>query len=270
MLDITHLSFTRLKEFAHSPLALHRYIEAGKIATKAMQAGSLLDCLLFTPEDFDDTFFILPSEIKKPSVTQLKAAKPSADTVKQIETWREVEEQIQGRVVITPEDMLKAEELAHAVKSNSTVNYYQLLSPERFTFQEFVDFEFMGYLHRGVIDAFEFNAAAEGRTTIFWDLKRFGNKSGEKQVYYAIKDGLYDLQAAIYTYPLRQQGRKVKYFLIAVNDEGYVTPFEITAEAIEAAQKHWEILINGIDRASRMMYIPGCEFWAKDSGLFKY
>jgi hypothetical protein len=270
MLDVTHLSFTRLKEFAHSPLALHRYIEAGKITTKAMNAGSLLDCLLFTPEQFDDRFYILPSEIKKPTVTQLKAAKPSADTVKQIEAWREVESQIQGRVVISPDEMEKAEELMYAVKNNSTVNYYQLLSPERFQFQEFIEFDFMGYAHRGVIDAFEFNAVAEGRTTIFWDLKRFGNKSGEKQVYYAIKDGLYDLQAAIYTYPLRKQGRKVKYLLISVNDDGYVTPFEITSEAIEAAEKHWQILVNGIERARNMMYIPGVEFWAKDNGLFKF
>ena len=142
MLNITHLSFTRLKEFAHSPLALHRYIEAGKIATKAMNAGSLLDCLLFTPEEFEERFFIIPATVKKPTVTQLNAAKPSADTIKQIEAWREVEEQMQGRVVITPDDLAKAEELAHAVKSNTTVRHYQLLSPERFNFQKFIEFDF--------------------------------------------------------------------------------------------------------------------------------
>ena len=49
---ITHLSFTRLKELAHSPLALKRYIEETKKSTRAMDEGTLLDCLLFEPETF--------------------------------------------------------------------------------------------------------------------------------------------------------------------------------------------------------------------------
>ena len=72
---ITHLSFTRLKELAHSPLALKRYIEETKKSTKAMDEGTLLDVLLFTPETFDTTFVIAPDDLKKPTAAQVNAKK---------------------------------------------------------------------------------------------------------------------------------------------------------------------------------------------------
>ena len=48
---ITHLSFSRLKELNHSPLALQRYLQKTRVATKAMDEGTLLDVLLFTPDN---------------------------------------------------------------------------------------------------------------------------------------------------------------------------------------------------------------------------
>ena len=56
---ITHLSFTRLKELAHSPLALKRYIEETKKSTRAMDEGTLLDCLLFEPDTFEKSMGLI-------------------------------------------------------------------------------------------------------------------------------------------------------------------------------------------------------------------
>jgi hypothetical protein len=78
---ITHLSFSRLKELAHSPLALSRYIDKAFEPTAAMIEGSALDCLLFTPDDFDRLFFIMPDDVKKPTKAQLGAKKPSEATL---------------------------------------------------------------------------------------------------------------------------------------------------------------------------------------------
>ena len=58
MNEIKHLSFSRLKALSHSPLCLKRYIEKQRKTTKAMDEGTLLDCILFEPETFNDRFFI--------------------------------------------------------------------------------------------------------------------------------------------------------------------------------------------------------------------
>lgn len=268
MLDVTHLSFTRLKELAHSPLALHRYIERGKIATKAMNAGSLLDCMLFTPEQLNEVFYVIPNDAKKPTKSQINAAKPSAETLRQIEAWEQIEQEMAGRITVTADEMQQAEALAFAVRNNSTVKHFDLLNPEKFEFQVPIEFIYKDYLHRGVIDAIQCDAV--NNEIILWDLKRMGNRSGRQQVAYQIRDNKYDLQAAIYTHYARQNGLKVKYLLIAVNDDGYVTPFEITADAIEAATKEWDYLIASLWKLSKLDYVPGCEFWAESDGLFRY
>jgi hypothetical protein len=79
---ITHLSFSRLKELNHSPLALQRYLLKTRTSTKAMDEGTLLDVLLFTPEKFDETFYVMPDDVKKPTSVQLNAAKPSEATLR--------------------------------------------------------------------------------------------------------------------------------------------------------------------------------------------
>ena len=56
---ITHLSFSRLGELEHSPLALKKYMEGSRSATAAMNEGSLLDCLLFEPEKLESRFLII-------------------------------------------------------------------------------------------------------------------------------------------------------------------------------------------------------------------
>jgi exodeoxyribonuclease VIII len=59
MITINSISFSKLKALNHSPKRLHQYITAPQ-DTDAMTAGSVLDCLLFTPDEFSDKFAIAP------------------------------------------------------------------------------------------------------------------------------------------------------------------------------------------------------------------
>ncbi len=58
--SITHLSFSRLKAFQHSPRKLRRYITEEREQTAAMIEGRLIDCILFTPDRFANEFLEMP------------------------------------------------------------------------------------------------------------------------------------------------------------------------------------------------------------------
>ena len=140
MNEITHLSFSRLKALSHSPLCLKRYIEQTRTSTKAMDEGTLLDCILFEPESFQDRFFIMPDHIKKPTSAQINAKKPSAETLEQIAVWEGIKERIGKRIVINQEQYNDSTNIAESVRNNSTVAFQGLLHPDNFQFQVTTDF----------------------------------------------------------------------------------------------------------------------------------
>ena len=264
---ITHLSFSRLKELNHSPLALQRYLQKTRVATKAMDEGTLLDVLLFTPDKISETFYVMPDDVKKPTSVQLNAAKPSEATLAQIARWNEVEAEIGGRIVITPQQKADAEFLRDAVLNNSTVVFHGLLRREAFTFQAEVEFWYKGFLHRGFADAI--GTTRDGMACI-WDLKRMGSRSGESLVRSQIRANMYDLQAAIYCHPYDIDNIPVKYYIIAVDNEGFVTPFEIGRDARDRARMVWDRLIRAAHRCNMEGLDAGTEFWANSQGFFNY
>jgi hypothetical protein len=262
---ITHLSFTRLKELAHSPLALKRYIEETKKSTRAMDEGTLLDCLLFEPDTFDTRFFVMPEGLKKPTKAQLEAKKPSPESVAQIAAWKTMQASINGRITITEEQKQEAEFLAESVRNNSTVTFQGLLHPDNFNFQVPVDFFYKGFKHRGIKDAH--GVDRNGRAVI-WDLKRMAGRSGEALVRAQIRANKYDLQAAIYCHPYDIEGLPIEYYIIAVDNEGYVTPFRISKDAREKAAWEWRKLIAAAHRCNMEGLEMGCEFWGDSDGFF--
>jgi hypothetical protein len=266
-MNLTHLSFTRLKNLAHSPRALWLYMEGSTKPTKAMEEGRLLDVLLFTPDLFEEQFYLMPATAKKPTAAQINAKKPSEETLEQIERWREIEKESAGKTIITEDQLEEAHALEYAIRYNRTVMHHGLLDSDNFDFQFPVNFTYKGYEHRGFKDA-------EGRDNkgngVIWDLKRMGSKSGESQVRWAIRDNMYDLQAAIYCHHADTIGIKVKYYIIAVDNNGFVTPFEITREARDVARGTWDYLIDSLQKLERMDHIPGVEFWANKDGFFSY
>lgn len=262
---ITHLSFTRLKALAHSPLALKRYIEETKRRSKAMDEGDLLDVLLFTPDEFDVQFFIMPEGVQKPTSAQVNAKKPSPETLVQIDQWNEVQDSIAGRIVVTGKQVDEANRLAQCVRDNSTVAFHGLLHPDNFKFQVPVGFNFRGFFHKGVKDA---DGHDRDGNRVIWDLKRMGGRSGESLVRAQIRANMYDLQAAIYTHELDMAGVPVQYYVIAVDNEGYVTPFRITLDAREKARYQWGKLVAAAHRVNMEGMDMGCEFWGDSDGFF--
>ena len=264
--NITHLSFSRLKALAHSPLALQRYIEQTRSATKAMDEGTLLDMLLFTPDKFNEVFYLVP-DVKKPTAAQVNAKKPSNKTLAQIAAWERMIAEKGTRIGISAEQLEEARTLEQAIRNNSTVAFQGLLHPENFKFQVPVEFFYKGFKHRGIKDA-------EGRdrngNRVVWDLKRMGGRSGEQLVRAQIRNNMYDLQAAIYCHEADLAGEPLKYYIIAVDNEGYVTPFEIGRDAREKARYLWHKLISAAHRVNLEGMDMGCEFWGDSEGFFQF
>lgn len=254
---ITHLSFSRLKELSHSPLALHRYITGDKVETDAMRQGTLLDCLLFEPQTFDSRFFM----IEKPD-RRTKDGK-AAYEVAMIEAG--------SRMLITREDYDDAQFINQCVRNNSTVVYNGLLNPVEdgtgFKFQEPVKFFYNGFLHKGIKDA---DGRDRNGERVIWDLKRMGARSGEMLVRSQIRNNKYDLQAAIYCHEHDSRDEPIRYYIIAVDNDGYVTPFEVTKDARRKARIEWNILVKAAHRCNMEGLDAGPEFWADQNGFFYF
>lgn len=267
MNEITHLSFSRLKALSHSPLCLKRYIEKRRTYSKAINEGTLLDCILFEPESFHDRFFIMPDHIKKPTSAQINAKKPSADTLKQIDVWEGIKETIGKRIVINTEQYDDSTNIAESVRNNSTVAFQGLLHPDNFEFQVTTEFFYKGFKHKGIKDA---EGVDRNGKRVIWDLKRMGARSGEQLVRAQIRHNQYDLQAAIYCHKFDEINEPVDYFIVAVDNEGYVTPFRISRDAREKARWQWNRLIASAHRVNMEGLDMGPEFWADSEGFFDF
>jgi hypothetical protein len=265
---ITHLSFSRLKALAHSPLALKRYIDKAFEPTAAMVEGTLLDCLLFTPDDFEKVFFVAPDDVKKPTSAQRNAAKPSPATIEQVARYDAMLETINGRQVVKAEQVETSMFLANSVRNDKTVTFAGLLNPNQFSFQVGVEFFYRGFKHRGIKDA---SGKDRNGVPMIWDLKKMGSRSGESLVASQIRHNMYDLQAAIYCHPFDEKNEPVNYCLIAVDDDGYVTPFRIGRDARERARIQWNRLITAAHQLNmNEELIEGPAFWGDSEGFFDY
>jgi len=257
---ITHLSFSRLKELSHSPLALKQYIDGGKTTTAAMSAGTLLDCLLFEPEKLENKYFI----IKKVSKATKEGKALFADAQ---EAAKNSDETKPDKIIITDVDLQEAQFLDTCIRANSTVAFHGLLNPDFFQFQVPVSFKYGGFDHKGIKDA---DGTRRDGQRVIWDLKRMGSRSGEQLVRAQIRNNLYDLQAAIYCHPYDTKDESVKYYVIAVDNEGFVTPFEITRDSRNKARILWNKLIKAAARCNFEGLDMGCEFWAEQDGFFYF
>lgn len=260
---ISHLSFTRIKKLLVSPESLHRYIMGLDAATDAMSDGNLLDCLVFEPEKFAERFEVLPDGFRRPTAAQINAKKPTDETLALIEKWNEF--QSSGKTLVKQDDVDDANRLADCVRNNSTVVFHGLLND--FKYQVPCQFEYKGFAHKGVKDAEGIDRIGN---KVIWDLKRMGATCGEQLVRWQIKKMGYDLQAAIYCHEYDRDNIPVKYYVIAIDNFGNVTPFEITKSDRMAKYPEWHKATNGAHRLNLTgEFNMSCEFWANNNGFFK-
>lgn len=218
-----------------------------------MTAGSLLDCLLFTPQDLEQKFLVMPKVDKRTKVG--------------LAAFEAAIEQANGREIITDEQLSDAQFLDTCIRNNSTVAYHGLLNPDFFKFQVPVSFKYGGFDHKGIKDA---DGTRRDGQKVVWDLKRMGSRSGEQLVRSQIRNSMYDLQAAIYCHPYDTKDESVKYYVIAVDNDGFVTPFEITRDSRNKARILWNKLIKAAARCNFEGLDMGCEFWAEQDGFFYF
>ncbi len=92
--------------------------QAEKTDTTALRIGGAFHTLVLEPETFKERAVILPEDApKKPSITQLNAAKPSEKTIEDIAWWELFNSQLNGRAVITKKEFDDMQAMADAIRS---------------------------------------------------------------------------------------------------------------------------------------------------------
>jgi hypothetical protein len=105
--DVTYpMSPSSLKEFAKCCDRWKSGYEPPD--SDAKRTGRMLDTFILTPEQFGKRFVVLPENApRKPSVTQINAAKPSPETVKAIQWWDLFRSKHEGAEIISLEQQVE-------------------------------------------------------------------------------------------------------------------------------------------------------------------
>lgn len=92
--------------------------QANRTVSDSMLLGSALDCQLLEPLFFTTKFVVLPEDApKKPSITQINAAKPSPATVEAIRWWKQWAEDSAGKHVLNAKQLDIVHGMANALLS---------------------------------------------------------------------------------------------------------------------------------------------------------
>jgi len=274
-----HLSFSSLKAFAESPAEMKRYINKERTESKAMDLGSAVDCLLFTPESFDTLFYVCPKIEAK--TKDGKVSENPLMTKEGKAKLAEYKEAAGERTFLTLEDKAKIDLEVALISNNPVINHLGLLDSARFQFQYPIEFERKFIVdgiphnakHRGILDAYgttkdqkDINGNLISGLSCVWDLKRMSATKGIKSIRYEIKDKLLALQAAIYSHTLKPQ----KYYLVILSGIN-VYVVELNIEAIQSGEVLWKYYATHAIKHRKEGYMNpqiwdiGVEFWSDNS-----
>lgn len=122
-----------------SPAHLHYMLEnpEDKAETPALKFGRIVHSAILEPDTFVEVYAVMPEGLRKPTQAQLKAAKPSDATAKQIAAWEEWTADNAGREIITAEEWDLAQAMRRAVHAHPKAHaLLRLGAPEQTTFWE--------------------------------------------------------------------------------------------------------------------------------------
>jgi hypothetical protein len=235
------LSFSSISRFAKSPRHFIEYKLQDRVQTPAMLLGSLVDCMVLTPDDLEDRYVKADCDTPttdaqkgfvndilsgidliqaylnhyKPSSNKPESIQKAADKkLNELGEYIEFCQSAGDREMIDVSTWEQAERMTAAIYKNDASKY--LLDQTEQT-QIPCEWEFGGFNWRGFRDA-------QGEH-IVWDLK-ITPDAHPKRFGWKVFDMLYHWQAALYT---NKSGMKKKsYYIAAVDRDCHVSVHEIT------------------------------------------
>lgn len=243
-LESRPLSYSSLKNFLKSPQHYIQYITEKKEPTAAMIFGSLVDCLLLTPDDFENQFAVLP-EINR-HTNEGKAQ------------YAALQDAAQGKTLIDAETLTQAQDLITALNNNASVKSY--LDRVEKTQVKF-NFEIDGLPFVSKLDIIG--------DTFICDFKTAASAEPNSFTKSALNFD-YDLQAAIYLKAVKKEKVFPDYFWIAAEKDKPFACSVIKADAdfLEFGQKKLEKGIENFKYCMREnLFNKSYDFWTA-SGIF--
>lgn len=247
------LSFSAMQKFAQSPSHFIAYKLKKVEQTDAMRFGAMVDCLLFTPDEFEEKYFALDDAL---FVEQLKGeGYTNARATKKYKEWLAGElEGNEDKERVDTQDYELAKRLVDRLQKNESSRWVLDQIGE---VQKLVEFEWQGYSWRGYIDG-------EGET-VRMDLKIFAdadpNAVRRKIIYdrYLWQPAVYQLGA----------GKKDFYFVVADRSLG-VSVHRVSDGQIRAAIDEIEYYV-GLFKKCSVFSEWDCsyDFFAPNSGIYE-
>lgn len=218
------LSYSSISQFKKSPRSFIDYKMGKKEQTDAMLLGSLVHCLVLTPELFDKQYYLFDDSEK---VAEIGGGNPRA-TNKYKEWKAEQLSSIAANLcIISKENLNQAKVMSEAVLTNSSSKAVLDKCPER---EVKINFEINGLSFISFIDA-------KGEECMA-DLKICQDAEPKKFQRTIINDGYY-LQGGVYSVAIEE----IKpFYIIAVDRSGGVSVHKLMDGLIEHGMNEFERL----------------------------
>jgi len=255
------LSFSALKAFSDSPSDFIRYKLGDKPQTDAMLLGSVLHCLVLEPEKFDKRYMMVnDTEI----CAQIGGLKPRG--TKLYKEWmQEKQSELNGRVMVEPQDYKQAFDMRNALYENHITAKHlgKIVLKEMEINLRHMDMDF-----RGFIDG----ANVQQDNCLIFDLKLMPT-AHPKKVARVIFDDMYYMQLAIYRLALKQiydiDIELSKCYIIAVDRTCHVSVNKVHEDLLKFGEQKLEYLIRKFNECTfKNKWHEGYEFYSEYGGIF--
>ncbi len=269
------LSYSSLKQFYNTPKSFIKYKLKKFEKTQSMIMGSLLDCLILTPESLNEKFEIIDSVpttdnqlgfvndyLSGLSIEEsFNKNYKRGDAEKTFETLKQYIEALKlGKDIISNSTLEKAKSIAENVLNNETA----LSFLEKAThFQEKLEWEYKGFKHVGFLDV-----RGEG---FIMDLKYKSQSADINEFQWDFKKLHYDLQAGMYCKAAEILGLEVapKYYIMVYDASGEVSVIEIDLSYIHYGQQKHDLIIQEFKRCKfENKWNMSHDFYAHKDGVF--
>lgn len=197
-------SFSAIRAFSKSPAEYIAYKLRLFEPTEAMDFGTLVDLLLFTPDEFEEKYFVIDDiEVVQKLI---EGGYKNARATKDYKNWKEEElQKNNGKKEVAIDDYNLAKRIVEGLNKNEASRW---VLDQLGEVQKKLEFEWLGYTWRGVVDG-------EGES-IRMDLKIFAD-ADPNAVQRRILREKYTWQSAVYD---QGGGKKDFYFVVADKNGG--------------------------------------------------